>query len=66
VGPFISGDEAEVIGIGKSDDLCFFKRVSELVFKALEGLEDGVKHHEEDNGTERIALEDSSLEAEWF
>ena len=48
VGPFIGGDEAEVVSIRKSDDLHVFKRVSKLVFKALERVKDGVKDHEED------------------
>ena len=43
VGPFISCNEAEAIGVGKSDDLCFFKRVSKLVFKPLRDSRMGLK-----------------------
>ena len=62
MGSLVGGDEIKIISIGKSDDLFVIKRVSEFVLHILERLDDGIKHHEEHNGTERIALEDSSFE----
>ena len=65
VGPFVGGDEAEVIRIRESDDLLVFKTVPKLILKALEIVEDGVKDHEENYGAQWIALENSSFEGKW-
>ena len=65
VGPFVGGDEAEVLCIRESDDLLVFKTVPKLILKALEVVEDGVKDHEENYGAQWIALENSSFEGKW-
>ena len=65
VGPFVGGDEAEVICIRESDDLLVFKTVPKLILKALEVVEDWVKDHEEKYGAQWIALENSSFEGKW-
>ena len=63
MGPLVGGDEAEVICVGKGDELLVLKTISEAFIK-LEGLEDGVEDEEEDDWRYWIALKDSSFKAE--
>ena len=59
--PFICGDEAKIVSIREGDDLLIIERVTILVFHVLEGFNDGVEDHKEHDGTQRIALENSSF-----
>ena len=61
LGPFIGGDEAKIVCIREGDDLLVIDGISKSVFHALEGLQDGIKDHEKDNGAKRISLQNSSF-----
>ena len=63
VGSFIGGDHTEVIGIWKSDEASAMEVVPRLAV-ALEIIDNGIEGEEEYDGTERIALENSSFEGE--
>ena len=62
MGPFVRGDKTEIIGIWKSDELLLFKTITILLLVLLQSLQDGVKDHEEDDGSQRITLKNSASE----
>ena len=66
VGPFVGGDESEVICIRKADESLNFKRISKLLYLKPKRFKDGIGDHEEDNRIHKIACENASFESEWL
>ena len=56
MGPFICGDEAKIVSIGKGNNILFVDVISKLVLTPLEEYTDGIENHEEEDRTKRIAL----------
>ena len=54
--------QAKIVGVGEGDDLLAVQVVP-VVGLGLQELDDGVEHHEENDGTEGIALKNTF--AEW-
>ena len=63
MGPLVSGDEAEIISIGESDELFIIETVAKALIK-FEGLENGVKDQKKDDRRDWISLEYSSSKTE--